>query len=139
MRIRLALVLGSTALAFALSAAPADASSSRVATLSLTCDGTVRHESFNADGFAASTNLLIQGADVTVVDRKGKLEYLLVRAGGSDHLQILSMGPRMTQASIALTGFFGVMSDASGNVLITVDAVCRKGPDLTAFVNVMFF
>ena len=51
----------------------------------------------------------------------------------------LGMGPKRTHASVALEGFFPVKSDASGNVLITVDAVCRNGPDLTAFVNVMFF
>jgi hypothetical protein len=140
MRIRLPLAAASIALAFALSVAPADAATGRVGTLTLTCDGTVRHESFQATGLGASVNRFIQGAEVTVVDRKGKLEYLLVRAEGDENSQLLSIGPKVTHESVAFTAsLFQVTTDATGNVLITVDALCRKGPDLTAFVNVTFF
>jgi hypothetical protein len=135
MLIRLPLVVGSTALAFALSVAPANAGSTRLGTLSLTCDGTLRHESFNAGGFPASTDQFILGGEVTVVDRKSKLDYLLVRAGD---LQFLSLGGKATHEAFALPTFIKVTSDASGNVLITLDALCRKGPEITAFVNVIF-
>jgi hypothetical protein len=77
MRIRLLLVVGLLALAVALPVTPADAGSARLGTLSIQCDGTVRHESFQASGFPASSNQFVLGGEVTAVDTKGKLRYLL--------------------------------------------------------------
>jgi hypothetical protein len=44
----------------------------------------------------------------------------------------------VNRAGFALPTFYQVTADASGNVLITVDAVCTKGPAITVFVNVIF-
>ena len=70
----------------------------------------------------------------------GVVEYMLVRAQGDENKQLLSLGPKETHESMLfISSLYQVMSDATGNVLITVDALCRNGPDLTAFVNVIFF
>jgi hypothetical protein len=75
---------------------------------------------------------------VTVVDTKGKLRFLLVKVAGNDNQQIISLGPKVTHDAFAMPTFFQVTANASGDVLIAVDALCAKGPPLTAFVNILF-
>src|SRR5262245_38316576 len=100
MRICLPLSVGSIALAFALSALPARAAETRVGMLTLTCDGTLRHEQFVAANLGASVARFIQGAEVTVVDQKGKIDYLLVRVAGNEERQLLCSSPERCRGRI---------------------------------------
>jgi hypothetical protein len=135
---RLTVILVWSLLGLAVTAVPAHASESRASVLTATCDGTQQHLQFNATGLG-TTNRFIQGAEITAVDTRGSLLYVVVRAQNDDKKWLLMAGPGSPHTRGDFTGFLQVTPDASGNVLIGVDVNCTSGPPLTIAVAIYFF
>lgn len=127
------------ALAVPLAAIPAHASETRVNIFTIACDGTNKHVDFIASGLNASVTRFIQGVEVTVIDTRGGLLYVVVRALGDEKKQLITTGPGSTSARAEFTGFFQVTTDASGNVPFTIDAACTPGGSLQGVVTIGFF
>ena len=141
---RLTFILGGSVLCMALAAMPANASESRSQILNVTCDGTNKHLEFNATGLNPNNpntpiNRFIQGAEITAVDTRGSVLYVLVDALNSPNLTLITTGPGAPHAAAYFTGFFNVKTDALGNILIGVEAACTPGPPLPLIIVIQFF
>ena len=136
---RLTFILGGSVLCMALAAMPANASESRSHIFNVTCDGTNQHLEFNATGLGNNTNRFIQGAEITAVDTRGSVLYVLVDALNSPNLTLITTGPGAPHAAAYFTGFFKVTADATGNILIGVEAACTPGPPLPLIIVIQFF
>ena len=130
------LVLG---LGLTLAAIPASASESRVGILTLPCDGTNKHLEFDASSLGNNVNRFIQGTEITALDTRGGMLYVVVRARNDEKKQLLMLGPGATRARSEFTGFFQVLTDASGNILIGTDAACTAGAPIPLVVTIYFF
>src|SRR5262245_40991146 len=115
---RLVFIVGWSLLGVALAAMPANASESRGSSFFVTCDGTNQHVQFNAARLGNNTIRLIQGAEITALDTRGSLLYVVVKAQNDDKKLLLTTGPGRTHSRADFTGFFQVTTDPSGNVLI---------------------
>jgi hypothetical protein len=137
---RLPLIVALSLLGVAPAVMQADASESRVGILSIACDGTNKHVSFNATALGNSVTRLIQGGEVTVIGTPGALAYVVVRALGDEKKQVITLGTGSTSARIDFTGFIQAATDASGQMPIAVDAACIPGAgSVQAIVTVYYF
>ena len=134
---RLPSVLGLSGLAVALAVMPADAGSSRFTTFLIACDGSNKHVDVNAAGFPASTTQFILGGEATVFGPS--LLYMVVRGEGDEQKQVLTVGPGGTRVGASLPTFYSVSSNASGNVLITIDSACTPGSGSVQALVTIFF
>lgn len=137
---RLAAALALSAVSLALAVMPADAALSQVGILTIACDGTNQHLTFSATGLGVSVNRFIQAAEVSVIDSRGALLYMVVRAQGDDMKQIITMGSRatLTRADF-ISSLIQVPTNAQGQVPFAVDAGCLPGAPILAIVTVYFF
>src|SRR5262249_35127448 len=126
-------------LAVVLLAMPASASESRVGIFNVTCDGGNKHLEFNASSLGISVNRFIQGAEITAVDTRGGLLYALVRAQDDDKKWLVTTGPGTTHARADFTGFFQMLTDASGNILIGAEVACTPGAPMPLVLTIHFF
>ncbi len=136
---RLTFILGWSVLGVALAAMPVNASESRGSSFFVTCDGTTQHVEFNALQLGANTARFIQGAEITAVDTRGSLLYVVLHAKNDDRLLLLTAGPGATHSRADFTGFFKVTADASGVVVIGAEVACTPGPPLPLVLVVYFF
>src|SRR5215831_13599440 len=140
---RLATILGASAL-LGFTAISANASETRVANFVLACDGSNKTFHFNATNLGTAASRFIQGAEISLFDTSGTLQYLILRAAPSgsqpdDTRQLLTLGNRSTHESNQFTGFLQVTTSASGTVALTVDGVCTAPGQIQGLVTVWFF
>jgi hypothetical protein len=136
---RLPLILVLLAFGVVLAVMPADAGSSRFFSAGIVCDGANKHFDFLAAGFPASSAQFTLGAEVTAIDPRGALLYVVIRGQGDEKKQILSIGPGTTHAGFAMPTFYQVTADASGQVLITIDGACTAGAGLVQAIVTIYF
>ncbi len=140
---RLPSIVTLSILGVAAAAMPVDAAESRVGILSIACDGTTKHGSFNATALAPpgpSVTRFIQGGEVSLIGAPGALLFMMVRALDDDTKQIMTVGPGSPREGAALTGFIQAQTNGIGSIPISVDAACSPGAgSLTAIVTVYFF
>lgn len=126
-----------SALGLGFAALPANASESRVQNFSIQCDGTQRTVVFTATGLGTSVTRFIQGTEVSVSDFS--LQNLQVQVAGNPNKTLLTMGAGDVSARNQFTGFFQVVTDASGNVAFEVTAACKSKTTLNGIVVISFF
>jgi len=143
MMIHVRSILGVSVFCVALGVAPASASTiSRVANFLFQCDGTNKTVTMNATGFLPGVAQFIVGAEVTLFENRGGVQYILLRANGDSSKQILSLGINQDRAQVIFPtqlgpfpGFNTLLSgaivtlpaNASGIVPLQIDGVCTGG------------
>jgi len=142
MRNRAPLVLGLAAFGLGLAVSSADAGiTSRVTNFLFTCDGTNKTINLNATGFAANSTQGVLGAEITLFENRGGLQYILLRAQGDPQKQITSLGKDDTRGQVVFSGL-GVVgfpptttvsasipatANAAGTIPFTIDGACNGG------------
>ena len=139
---RLATILGASAL-LGFTAISANASETRVANFVLACDGSNKTFHFNATNLGTAASRFIQGAEISLFDTSGTLQYLILRAAPSgsqpdDTRQLLTLGNRSTHESNQFTGFFSV-ANVNGTIAFTVDGACTAPGQIQGLVTISFF
>jgi hypothetical protein len=106
---------------------PADAGSSRSTNFLFTCDGSNKTINVNVGGFPAASNQFPLGAEVTLFENNGGLQYILLRAEGDPNKQILSLGKTESAVRFAMPSFYTTTASAAGVVRFTIDGACNGG------------
>ena len=139
MRSHLGLALGLSSLCFALVAAPASATvSSRATNFLFPCDGTNRTVTFTFGGFAAGSTQNVLGAELSIFENRGGIQYVIMRVQGDPEKQIATTtltdnkgqtifsGEGVVGAAL-VTATMTAIIPASGNLVVTVDGACSGG------------
>jgi hypothetical protein len=136
------LVLGLSALGLGLAVSSADAGiTSRVTNFLFTCDGTNKTINITATGFAANSTQGVLGAEITLFENRGGLQYVLLRAQGDPQKQVTSLGKDDSRSQVVFSGqgFVGfppafaasatipATANAAGNIPFTIDGACNGG------------
>jgi hypothetical protein len=120
-------VLSISAFCVGLAATAANAAETRNGNFLFTCDGTNKTTTFTATGLGASVNRFIFGAEITLFENRGGLQYVILRAQGDPTKQLLSLGAADDSRSRDYTTFFTVTTNAAGSVIFTIDGACNGG------------
>jgi hypothetical protein len=136
-------VLGLSAFCGALAVMPANAATtSRVTNFLIQCDGTNKTVTLNFPGFLPNINQFVVGAEITLFENRGGLQFLLLKANGDAQRQILSIGIGENRAQVIFPtqlgpypGFGGALlfgsiiatGNAQGIVPFTIDGACSGG------------
>ena len=138
---RLGTLLCWSTLCFALALANANASESRIFYFALPCDGSQKTLDFQITGLAASTNRFIQGAEVSTFEDANALQYAIVEVLGTTiNSPLVTLGQANSHASNQFTGFFGVMTTASGILNFTLSGACSAtAPFVQGFLTISLF
>ena len=121
-------MLGVSAFCFGLAATTANTAESRNGNFLFTCDGTNKTTTFTATGLGVSIARFIQGAEVTLFENRGGLQYVILRAQADPNKQLLSLGAADNSRSRDYTSsLFQVNTNAAGSVTFTIDGACNGG------------
>ena len=121
-------ILGMSALCVGLAATTANAAETRNGNFLFTCDGTNKTTTFTASGLGNSVNRFIQGAEVTLFENRGGLQYIILRAQADPNKQLLSLGSADNSRSRDYNfSTFVVLTSATGTVTFTIDGACNGG------------
>jgi hypothetical protein len=132
-------VLGVSAFCFGLAATAANASESRNTNFLFTCDGTNKTINFTS-GLGNNVTRLIQGAEISLFENRGGLQYVILRAGSDPNKQLLTLGGVDNSRSNQFTGFLQVLTSATGTVTFSIDGACNGGfGQVQGNVTVWFF
>jgi len=123
----------------ALGATTADASFSRTQFFTFGCNGQQQSIQFAVGQLGNNTARFIQGAEISLTAASPNLQFILLQAAGGNNSTLLQMGPGDTHVSRDFTGFFSVLADPVGNVIITLAGTCTGGGNTSGFVTINFF
>jgi hypothetical protein len=134
-------ILGMSALCVGLAATTANAAETRNGNFLFTCDGTNKTTTFTFSGLGISVNRFIQGAEVTLFENRGGLQYVILRAQGLPEKQLLSLGSADNSRSRDYTAsLFVTPTSPAGTVTFTIDGACNGGfGQVQGNVSVIFF
>jgi len=132
-------VLCVSALSFGLAATAANASETRNTNFLFACDGTNKTITFSATGLGNAASRFIQGAEISLFENHGGLQYIILRAQGNANFQLLTMSTADNRVFRDFTGFFSV-PNVGGTIQFTIDGVCNSGAgQIQGVVTVAFF
>ena len=120
----------------------ANASESRVVAFKIACDGTQKSQELLVSGLGTANTRFIQGAEASLFEASGKLQYLLVLAGADPKFTLLTMGLDNTHVARDFTGFFSVpnqFNGSIGNISIDVAGSCIGPGTVQGFLVINFF
>ena|SRR2546423_5277436 len=111
-----------------LAATAANAAESRNTNFLFTCDGTNKTINFvTTGGLGNSVTRLIQGAEISLFENRGGLQYVILRAQGDPNKQLLTLGGVDNSRSNQFTGFIPFTTSATGTLTLTIDGACNGG------------
>ena len=134
-------ILGVSAFCLGLAATAANAAETRNGTFLFTCDGTNKTVTFTFSGLGISVARFIQGAEVTLFENRGGLQYVILRAQALAEKQLLSLGSQDNSNHRDYTSsIFQVNTSPAGTVIFTIDGACNGGfGQVQGNVSVIFF
>jgi len=121
----------------ALGATTADASISRTQFFTFACNGQQQAVTFAIGQLGNNVTRFIQGAEISLTAASPNLQFILLQAAQPGTL--LQMGPGDVHVARDYTGFFQVLTDPVGNVLISVAGLCSGGGNISGFVTINIF
>jgi hypothetical protein len=93
----------------------------------------------NATNLGAAATRFIQGAEISLFENRGGLQYIILRAQGNPNVQLLTMGLADNRVFRDFTGFFSV-PNVGGTIQFTIDGACNGGTgQIQGIVTIAFF
>jgi hypothetical protein len=121
-------VLGVSAFCFGLAATSATAAESRVGNFLFTCDGSNKTINFTAANLGNNVTRFVQGADISLFENRGGLQYIILKAQNDPTKTLLTLGFSDNSRSRDYTfSVFPVTTSATGTVTFTIDGACNGG------------
>jgi hypothetical protein len=118
---------------------PAGAAESRVGSFTIPCDGANHVVTFTTTGgLGNNVTRLIQGAEVTLFENHGGLQFIFLSAVADNRL-LLSLSPTDNRASNQFTGFLQVQTSSTGTVNFNVSGACNSGFGQVQGVAIVWF
>jgi hypothetical protein len=120
---------GLAALCFGLAAlSAAAATSSRIGSFVLACDGSNKTVTLNATGFPAGIPVLVIGGEVALFENRGGLQYVMLRIAADPQKQLVTLSSADNRVQTMLGDYaFNMTSNPAGNIPFSIDGACNGG------------
>jgi hypothetical protein len=132
-------VLCCSTLCFGLAATSAHASESRVSNFLFPCTGGNQAVTYTVSGLGNSVTRLIQGAEISLFENNGGLQYIVFGAQGDPNKVLLTLSFKDNHASNQFTGFLQVTTSATGTVQMTINGASNPGFGQIQGTAIVFF
>src|SRR5262249_62204379 len=116
-----------SSLCAAFAATSAMASESRVVAFAFACDGTPKLINLTFTGLGAAATRFVQGAEISLFENHGGLQYIVVNLLSDPTKTMITMGgPNENRAFRDFTGFYSI-PNVNGTIPGTLTGSCQGG------------